>query len=404
MKRRRKWTRYLTPGLVFQSVLIGGGYGTGAEIARYFGCHGLMGGLLALGAAAAGWAALCAVTFEFVRVFRTYDYGSMMKRLLGRAGFLYDLCFNAMLLLVLGVVNATAAAMIRALTGLPSWVGVGLLSLGVVLLVLNGTEAIEKALSLWAYVLYAVFLLFFAAVFLRFGDAVTAELRRAEIGSGWFLSGLRYASYNLICVSMILYTLRDLQNRREAVACGVLAGILGAAPALPLLLAMGCDLPAVLASETPVTAIFERLDMPWLYVLFEIVLFGTLVETAAGFIKALEDRVEQSLLRSRSLRPNRPVSSGPASSGPGRLRLHLRPDRPHRQRLWRYLLRRAASLCPAHADGRGPHDPAEWGLTAFRPFRPFFSPALPKYALFFWQPLRDFVPARACNSWCIMVY
>ena len=47
----------------------------------------------------------------------------MMKRLLGRAWFLYDLCFNAMLLLVLGVVNATAAAMIRALTGLPSWVG-----------------------------------------------------------------------------------------------------------------------------------------------------------------------------------------------------------------------------------------------------------------------------------------
>ena len=55
--------------------------------------------------------------------------------------------------------------------------------------------------------------------------------------------------------------------------------------------------------------------MPWLYVLFEIVLFGTLVETAAGFIKALEDRVEQSLLRSCSLRPNRPASSGPAPSG-----------------------------------------------------------------------------------------
>ena len=106
---KRRWTRYLTPGLVFQSVLIGGGYGTGAEIARYFGRYGLLGGLLALAAAAAGWSLLCAVTFEFVRVFRTYDYGSMMRRLLGRAGFLYDLCFYAMLLLVLGVVNATAA-------------------------------------------------------------------------------------------------------------------------------------------------------------------------------------------------------------------------------------------------------------------------------------------------------
>ena len=55
MRRQRTWTRYLTPGLVLQSVLIGGGYGTGAEIARYFGRYGLLGGLLALGAAAAAW-------------------------------------------------------------------------------------------------------------------------------------------------------------------------------------------------------------------------------------------------------------------------------------------------------------------------------------------------------------
>ena len=307
---RKQWTRYLTPGLVFQSVLIGGGYGTGAEIARYFGSHGLLGGLLGLCAAAAAWAALCAVTFEFARVFRVYDYGSMMRRLLGRAGFLYDLCFYAMLLLVLGVVNATAGATLRAMTGLPSWVGVALLSAGVSALVLRGTEAIEKALSLWAYVLYAVFTLFLAAVFLRFGDAVAAELRRGEIAAGWLSGGLKYAAYNLLCVSMILYTLRDLKTRREAVTCGILAGILGAAPALPLLLAMGCDLPAALASETPVTAVFQRLDLPWLYVLFEIVLFGTLVETAAGFIKALEDRLERALFRDRSFELARPLITG----------------------------------------------------------------------------------------------
>lgn len=305
---KRKWSQYLTPGLVFQSVLIGGGYGTGAEIARYFASQGLLGGLLALGAAAAAWAALCAVTFEFARVFRTYDYGSMTRRLLGRAAFLYDLCFYAMLLLVLGVVNATAGSMARALTGLPSWVGVALLSGVVVLLALKGTEAIERALSLWAYLLYAVFTLFFAAVFLRFGDAVTAELARGSVSPGWLFSGLKYASYNLLCVSMILYTLRNVKTRREAVACGVLAGVLGAAPAVPLLLAMGCDLPAALASETPVTAIFERLNMPWLYAAFEIVLFGTLAETAAGFIKALEDRLERALPRSFELA--RPLITG----------------------------------------------------------------------------------------------
>ncbi len=307
---KKTWTRYLTPGLVLQSVLVGGGYGTGAEIARYFGRYGLLGGLLALAMTAGAWAALCAITFEFVRVFRTYDYGSMMRCLLGRAGVLYDLCFYAMLLLVLGVVNATAGTMLHALTGAPSWVGVALLSLGVVLLVLKGTEAIERALSLWAYLLYGVYLLFLAAVFLRFGDAVSAELRRAEIVSGWLSSGLRYASYNLICVSMILYTLRDLRTRRESLVCGVLAGLLGAAPALPLLLAMGCDLPGALEAEAPVTAIFQRLDLPWLYALFEIVLFGTLVETAAGFIKALEDRLERAFFRGRSFDLARPLITG----------------------------------------------------------------------------------------------
>ena len=310
MRKKRTWARYLTPGLVFQSVLVGGGYGTGAEIAQYFGRYGLLGGLLGLGASAAAWAVLCAVTFEFARVFRTYDYGSMMRALLGRAAFLYDLCFCAMMLLVLGVVNATAGACVRTLTGLPSWVGAALLSAGVVFLVLRGTETIEKALSLWAYVLYAVFILFLAAVFLRFGNAAAAELARAEAAPGWLFSGLKYASYNLICVSMILYTLRDLRTRREAIICGVLAGVLGVAPAVPLLLAMGCGLREALASETPVAAIFARLDMPWLHLLFQIVLFGTLVETAAGFIKALEDRIERALFHGKSFELAQPLITG----------------------------------------------------------------------------------------------
>ena len=47
---------YLLPGLVFQSVIIGGGYGTGREIAEFFLSHGAVGGLLGLGTTA-GWAA-----------------------------------------------------------------------------------------------------------------------------------------------------------------------------------------------------------------------------------------------------------------------------------------------------------------------------------------------------------
>lgn len=46
-KAKTSWTKYVIPGFVFQQVVIGGGYGTGAEIAQFFGTQGLLGGFLA---------------------------------------------------------------------------------------------------------------------------------------------------------------------------------------------------------------------------------------------------------------------------------------------------------------------------------------------------------------------
>ena len=275
MAKKKPWTRYLVPGFVFQSVVIGGGYGTGAEIMQYFGANGLVGGLLGLTVTMITWSVLCAVTFEFVCLYRTFDYSSMMSALLGRAGVLYELCYIGMLLLVLGVINATAGSMVHNLTGLSPWAGVLLLAGGMFLLVIKGTETVERALSLWSYVLSGVYFLFMVIVFVRFGGNVSAEFARREAGA-------------------LLYTVRDVRDRREAAACGLLAGVIGVIPAALLLLAMSCNLSAAASAEVPVTVIFRMLDMKWLYVLFGIVLFGTLVETGAGFIKAVDDRVERS--------------------------------------------------------------------------------------------------------------
>ena len=294
MAKKKPWTRYLVPGFVFQSVVIGGGYGTGAEIMQYFGVNGLVGGLLGLAVTMVTWSVLCAVTFAFARLYRTFDYSSMMLALLGRAGAVYEVCYLTMLLIVLGVINATAGSMLHDLTGLSPWAGVLLLAGGMSLLVIRGTETVERALSLWSYVLSGVYLLFMVIVFVRFGDRVAAEFARGEVGSGWFGRGLQYAFYNLGIVPALLYTVRGARDRREAAACGLLAGAVGVIPAALLLLAMSCDLPAAVGAEVPVTVVFRMLDMKWLYVLFEIVLFGTLVETGAGFIKAVDDRVERS--------------------------------------------------------------------------------------------------------------
>lgn len=294
---KKKWTRWLIPGFIFQSVTIGGGYGTGAEIAQYFGASGMVGGLLSALVTLVIWAVMCAVTFEFVRVFKTYDYGSMMKQLLGPLGFLYDILYYLMMFIVLGVLNATAGSMVSALTGGSQWIGIFILAVGVVFLVFKGTEMIEKVLSFWSYILYAVYIIFLIAVIAKFGGNISAEFAKGEIASNWFVNGANYALYNLVVVPLILYTVRDCETRKEAMGCGILAGIIGVVPGILLLLVMGADFANVTQAATPVTVIFDMLDMRWLYIVFEIVLFGTLIETGTGFIKAVTDRIEVAVTR-----------------------------------------------------------------------------------------------------------
>ena len=77
------------------------------------------------------------------------------------------------------------------------------------LLVMKGTEAIEKALSFWSYVLYAVYLLFMIVVFVKFSGNIGAEFAKAEVTGNWFLNGLQYSFYNLGIVPALLYTVRD---------------------------------------------------------------------------------------------------------------------------------------------------------------------------------------------------
>ena len=316
-KKKFGFFRYLVPGFLFQSVVIGGGYGTGNEIGQYFGIHGMVAGMIGMLVTLIVWAVIAAATFEFCRVFKTYDYNSMSQKMLGPVGYLYEVCYIILMLIVLGVINATASSMFSDLTGATGWIGIIILSLGIIFLILKGTEMIEKVLSFWSYVLYAVYALFMIICFVKFGPAISAAFSAGtgeytaefvkdgaavtstvgglSIGSA-IVNGFKYSFYNLGIVPAILYTVRDCETRKQAVCCGLLAGAIGVIPAVLLLLAMGGALPEAVYNAnnngTAVSAIFEKLDMRWLYIIFEIVLFGTLIETGSGFIKAVDDRIE----------------------------------------------------------------------------------------------------------------
>ncbi len=294
MQKHTKFQRYVLPGLIFQSIVIAGGYGTGAELSEFFFPYGSLGGLLSMILVTFGiWALVCAVTFEFARMFKTYEYKSLFRALLGRAWFLYELCYMALLLIVLAVVSSTAGINAKEVLGVHPWWGVGFMAFAVCFLVLKGTKAIETFLSYWSYVLYAVYILFLILCFTRFGGQISYQLGTVrEVGPGWMLGGAKYAFYNLGIIPAVLFSTRDAQSRREAVCSGIIAGAVGIIPAILLFVAMTGFYPEITTVTVPINRIFRALQMPWLQVVFQIVLFGTLIETGAGFIKAVTDRFE----------------------------------------------------------------------------------------------------------------
>jgi uncharacterized membrane protein YkvI len=283
--------RYLLPGIVFQSAVIAGGYGTGREIVEFFLSLGPTPGLAAMGVSTLIWSAVAAATFEFARRFRTFEYRGFFKKLLGPGWVLFEITYVLMALLVLAVVGAAAGAIVEETFGGPYAVGVIGAIGAVALLLFFGSGAIERVLAGWSFVLYGVYILLVVFSWRAWGSEISAAFDASSLDGSWVLNGVRYAGYNLSAGAVVLFTVRHIQTRREAVSAGVLTGIIGILPAFFLYLAMVGHYPEITERAVPANFLLEALGSRSFQVIFQIVLFGTLIETGSGMIHAVNERI-----------------------------------------------------------------------------------------------------------------
>lgn len=282
---------YLLPGLVFQSVIIGGGYGTGREIAEFFLSHGAVGGLLGLVTTAAVWAVLLALGFEFARLTKGYDYRTFFRALLGRFWRLFEILYVLIALLVLSVLGSAAGHMVAEAFGIPTVIGSLGLLLAIGALAFFGSKAIERIMAWWSLLLYALYAVFFIYVSITYGDAIATSLGESASTGGWLPDGVRYAAYNLIAFAAVLFVLPQLETRREALVSGALAGAISIVPGILVFVAMLARYPEIQGEAVPVVYLLQLLNAVWLTILFQIVLFGTFVETGIGIIHAINERI-----------------------------------------------------------------------------------------------------------------
>ena len=286
--------RYLLPGLVFQSLIIGGGYGSGRELVEFFLSYGPWSGLLSmLLVSTVIWSAVCAVSFELARMWRTYDYRSFCRGLLGRAWGFYEICYLVMMILILAVVAATAGSILDEALEVPYWAGVVGMMLVVGFLVFRGSATIEGFLSFWSLILYVTYGAAFLWCFSKFGKEMVEAFEASTLNLGSLKGGLEYAAYNIGLAPSVLFAVRHIKERREAVVAGLLTGPIGIFPAVLFYLAAVSQYPAIVEETVPITYLLKQLGSTGFQILFQIVLLGTLIETGTGLIHAFNERISR---------------------------------------------------------------------------------------------------------------
>lgn len=310
----RIWRVYLVPAGVFQSLMIGGGYGTGREIVEYFSRFGFIGGLLGLALAAGCFALLLIVSFEFARRYSAYDYRSFFRKLLGRGWIVFELLYVTMFALVVAVVAAASADLVQQYLHLPGIIGVVTLLLLVIVFAFYGREWVTRVLAYKALVLSSVFLIYFAIVFSRSSGRIVEQWQSHEVVSGWALAAIRYCLYSSVVIPAMLFATRTIQTRTEAVVAGMTSAALGLVPAALLHISFGAGYPQVKAQAIPLYWMISSLRLPLLTAAYLAILFGSLFDVGIGFIQSINERIDGWSIERRGQHMSRPVRAGIALS------------------------------------------------------------------------------------------
>lgn len=282
----------LVPAAVFQSVIVGGAYGTGREVVEFISSYGALGGLLVIAVIAVAFGVILAVSFEFARCFAAWDYRHFLRELLGRGWLAYELMFGALLVIILAVTGAAAGRVLSDSFGVPDGIGIGLLFALVVVLNFFGREIVKRTLTVGAIVLSLVLIAYCAMVLGHNGDEIFRRITPASIERGWWLSGLKFAVYNSALIPVIIFCASDVADRKSAIGAGLFAGFLGVFPALVFHLTFIAGYPDVIAQAIPTYWMLEQIGATSVLPLYVIVLFATIVQTGVGVLQGLNERLD----------------------------------------------------------------------------------------------------------------
>jgi uncharacterized membrane protein YkvI len=306
-RRSSRFQRWLLPGLAFKAVVIGGGYATGRELAEFFLPSGPWGGLAGMVLAALIWSAVCVMTFVFARACGAQDYRTFFRSLLGKGSIVFEITYILFVILILAVFGAAAGAIGSSTFGLPTLVGTLALMAGITAVATYGNTSVERLFKYVSLILYAVYALFVVLGLTNFGSRIAAAFAMPVSSAGWALGGVTYAGYNIVGAVVILPIVRHMNDNRDALVAGLIAGPLAMIPGLLFFICMVAFYPAIGGETLPSDFLLRRLDAPIFHVVFQVMIFAALLESGTAAVHAINERIAGAVHRRSGRLLSRPT-------------------------------------------------------------------------------------------------
>ncbi len=297
----------MLPGIVLQSVLIGGGYATGREIIEYGAKFGALGWIAGLGTFI-GFSVVSIITFELARIYRVYDYKSIVKEIIGKGWILFDIIYVLIIILIIAVMASATGNIVEQTLGLSYKKGVIFIIIVVGLLNFFGSRLIERFETYGTIALYIGYILFSIIVIKETAPNIQRVFETKDISfipdatiSKVLLTGILYVSYNLVVLPSCFFTLKRQTKRIETIVSGIIAGLLMTIPWFLTYISVMGFYPSkrILLSPIPWFSMINEISTPIVISLLGIIIGWTLIETSTGVIHALIERIDAGLKQSK---------------------------------------------------------------------------------------------------------
>ena len=304
----------IVPSAVFLSVLFGASYGSGREVVEFVSSRGPTGGLTALVTLVVTHVVLLVVTFELARIYRTYDYVSFFRVLLGKGWFLYEIVIVFGLVLALSITTSVGGTVLDDHFGLGALTG-SLLVLGlIVVLNYHGRAIVQQSMMVSVVALFAVLAVLVAQIVDGHIEAISKAFVDHGYQTGGIYTGLMYAIGGGGYLPLLLYCAVGLRTRGEAVTASLTAATIAAAPALVFHLAFMAGFPAVVEQRLPAYWMFEAISTPFLLNAYVLVMFVLVAQTGVGVLQGVIERID-AFYRARKGQPLGRAGHGAIAGG-----------------------------------------------------------------------------------------